>query len=209
MILLTGTGRCGTGFASKVLTSVGVTCTHEGIFMPRDPAHIWQEWRTRLAHPEWGWQAESSWLAMPFLGWDEMKDVTVVHLLRHPKAVMDSQIRMAFWDGTKYRTYAAWAARYALPEMDRWDRIEDKAALWYLRFNQRIAERADVAHHIERPATELLDKLGIDYEPHQVYDNTRYNSRTGIQASDVQLSDISEPLRSELAAMSEGYGYKW
>ena len=209
MILLTGTGRCGTGFASKVLTKAGVNCTHEVIFRPRDPEETRQEWRARMDNPHWGWVGESSWLAMPFLDWPEMKDVTIVHLIRHPKKVMDSQIRMVFWDGCEYRRYARWASIYAIPEMNDWPRIKDKAALWYLRFNQRIAERADITHHIERPATELLDKLGIEYQPHQVYQNTRYNSRAGHQASDVRLEDISKPLRVELAEMSAVYGYEW
>ena len=209
-LLVTGTGRCGTGYAAHVLTSAGVRCTHEGLFKPRPWPVTAQEIKARRDNPAWGWQAESSWLAFPFLKAANVRELVVVHQVRHPKHVIDSKCRMEFWNyrSGKYRLYANWARSY-LPRLDLYDTIQDKAAHWYIEVNRIVAESADVFHRAEDGGAALLDKLEIEYEPGTLYNNTRYNSRAGFVPSDVKLGDFSRELRLELERLSSRWGYDW
>jgi hypothetical protein len=63
-LVLTGTGRCATGFYAKFLTSAGATCGHERFFGVGGLEAALDV----LAAGHWvGTVAESSWLAAPFL----------------------------------------------------------------------------------------------------------------------------------------------
>lgn len=208
-LLATGTGRCGTGYFAQVVSSVGVKCSHEGVFQP-DPLEGTMEKLAVRLDPQntwWGWEAESSWMAAPFLNLPVLRDIKVVHLIRHPKAVIDSQMRIKAFDGghPKYRDFQV---RY-LPELDDLPPFH-QAAHYYVKWNEMIEPWAEFRHRVDRDSIlSLLDKLGIDWREKDVYSNTRYNSRRGWGNSDVDLESLPEPLRTELQRMTEGYGYEW
>ena len=93
-IIVSGTGRCGTGFMSRWLTSAGIKCTHEGVFNLGGWDSALEKIQHRLANTQWGWRADSSWLAAPFLHYPELDDMTVIHVVRHPKPTLDSFLRL-------------------------------------------------------------------------------------------------------------------
>src|SRR5690606_41523338 len=68
-VLITGTGRCGTGWMAGALTAAGAPCGHEAAFTAR-------------RHGDCDCVAESSWLTAPYL--DRLDGAYVVHLLRDP-----------------------------------------------------------------------------------------------------------------------------
>jgi hypothetical protein len=76
---VTGTGRCGTGFASEVLCRAGIWCGHEKWWAPEGPFYS-------------GMDGDSSWMAItagklpPFL-----------MLTRHPLGYVESQLRAPEW----------------------------------------------------------------------------------------------------------------
>lgn len=200
--LFTGTGRCGTGYMAQVLNGLGLPCGHEAIFNMGQTDVVRDRLRTSKA------VAESSWLAVPYLDWPELRGVTVVQVMRHPKKVMDSLLRMGFF-ADRFMSYHNWARAHVLPELDNWNRPEDKAALWWLGVNGMVAERADLMHRIEEPVTRILGALGIDYYGKELFGDTRYNHRAGRGPSDVRLVDISEPLRYQIREVGKLYGYEW
>jgi hypothetical protein len=214
-LFLTGTGRCGTGYMAQVLTSVGVNCTHEGVFHPHWERHPGcpseEELRRRVRLNQenawWGWQAESSWLAAPYLEIPEMRGCTVVHLLRHPKKVIDSQMRIRAFSGghSKFHDFQL----QFLPEMAGMEPLH-QAAYFYVKWNRMIEPHAQYRHRVDKDSTlRLLDLLGIEWSDKEVYQNTRYNSRAGWGQYDADLDGLPEPLRGELREMCEGYGYDW
>lgn len=204
--LITGTGRCGTGYAARLLTSAGVKCSHEGVFTPAG----WEQAKERIGlrrqHPDWGWEGESSWLAVPFVGKPELEGVTIVHLARHPKAVMDSFLRLMLY--TRSGSYYRWMAQF-IPRIEEFKSSVEKAAYWYVTLNEMVEPHAHVFHRVEDGGPALLDKLGIAHGGKELFSNTRYNTRTGHGPSDVALGDISQPWRAELQAMAQRYGYEW
>lgn len=206
MILITGTGRCGTGYIAQVLTSAGVKCSHEGLFTVSSWETARDKLEVRLAHPEWQWRAESSWLAAPWMSELKSYDLTIVHLVRHPKHVMDSHLRLMAY--TQYAPYYQWMTEY-LPELTQYTDPVAKAACWYVRVNQMVEPHADIFHHVEDDPRKLLDRLNIPHDGIDLFSNTHYNTRPGYGPSNVDIADVPQPLRSELLAMSDRYGYHW
>lgn len=214
-LFITGTGRCGTGYLSQVLTSIGVNCTHEGVFNPNwadDPGHPpVEELRRRVRLNQdnawWGWQAEASWLAAPYLDIPELEGCTVVQLTRHPKPTIDSNVRMGAF-GPRYQKYTDFQLQF-LPDLLDYETIAERAAYYYVRWNQMIEPYADIRWRVEDSTIELLDRLGLDWKDKPIYGNKRYNTRGWDKKSDVDLDGLPEPLRSELQEITERYGYEW
>lgn len=83
---MTGSGRCGTKYTSRVLSAAGVRCGHEQVFT-YDSA-------IGRAPVDWGvFEAESSWMACA----DLPDDVPVVLLVRHPLRVVKSWVEIGMF----------------------------------------------------------------------------------------------------------------
>ena len=102
--IATGTGRCGTRYVSRVLSEVGIPCGHESIFQPKGIVK-----NDRL-------QADSSWLAAPYLNHDIALNVPVIHVKRHPVDVVSSYVHIGFFDRVRNLNcrgpYALFARRH-------------------------------------------------------------------------------------------------
>ena len=207
-ILITGTGRCGTGFVARLLKSAGVQCTHEAVFNPMGWSNAQEAMRLMDERPEWNWTAESSWCGSVYLDRPELDGVTVVHLVRHPKKVIDSLLRE--WKGTHpyYNPHYHWLEKH-LPELADYKTPEAKATYKVLRLNEMVEFRADVCHRIEDDPRELLDKLGIDWQGCELFNNPEHNAHPGRAESDVQLADLPEGDGGRIEKMSTRYGYEW
>lgn len=100
-IISTGTGRCGTAYMAKLLTSVGIPCGHESLFTNKGIS----EYKYRILNRKkikfsdctmsvmepWtdpkSIVADSSYMAAPFLNLFECK---LIHLFRDPIKVISS-----------------------------------------------------------------------------------------------------------------------
>jgi hypothetical protein len=194
MILVTGTGRCGTGYVAQLLTSAGICCSHEGIFTVDNWETVKAKLELRLANPGWNWKAESSWLVAPLLPNLTHYPLTIVHIVRHPKHVMDSYLRMMIYTHPHHEPYYHWMANH-LPELNTYHDPVAKAACWYLRVNQMIEPYTKgMFHKVEDPPKHLLDLIGIPYDSMKLYSDTSYNSRPGYGPSNVAITDVPEPL---------------
>lgn len=198
--LVTGTGRCGTGYIAKVLQSSGVQCGHEAVF---SLGGLTAAWKALEGHPEI--EADSSWLAAPFLRSGILAEAQVVHLVRHPKRVVESLLRIGFFDDdSPYAEYAEYAY-IRLPELRNLETAEERAVHFCLEWNRMIEKAlADCDHvrwRVEDEPLELLHELGLQFNEVSVYKNRRYNSRAGKRV------DFSMDNWPELCQMAERYGY--
>jgi len=105
--LVTGTGRCGTVYMARLLTLAGIPCGHESIFDWKGitwakrrlagevPLELSSISTIRLENGRWSpepeWltdveaiEAESSYMAAPFLEESFLSETKVIHLVRHP-----------------------------------------------------------------------------------------------------------------------------
>lgn len=124
-VLITGIGRSGTGYMARVLSECGLPCGHERVFNlhTKDP----DDWGSR--------QAESSWLAVPWLGRLLTEDVLVYQLVRDPLRWLDSWVETVFSD----RRYMNWLATQLGHQPHWWkdDPVNAAQELWLRRFARR------------------------------------------------------------------------
>ena len=87
MIVVTGCGRSGTGYAAALLSALEIECGHERVFTPE----------TQVAPRDLGGlTADASWLAAPFLS-DLPDGAVVLHQVRDPVAVVASLLGIRFF----------------------------------------------------------------------------------------------------------------
>ena len=116
--IVTGTGRCGTGYFAALLNSMGLICGHESVFNLSGLGSA----KKRIAgekpftvsctcgHEQCKescmsnvlkeikgaeLQADSSYLAAPFLDDDDFKNYNFIHVLRNPIDVIKSFVQVA------------------------------------------------------------------------------------------------------------------
>jgi hypothetical protein len=159
-------------------------------------------------HPEWSWNAESSWCGAVYLDRPELQDVTVVHLVRHPKKVLDSLLRRHKHNHPYYGPHHHWLIKH-LPELGEWDTPEGRAACQYVQMNRMVEKRADIFHQVEHDPKELLAKLDIDWQGCDLFDDTAYNAHPGALTSDVKIADLPAEFQALIEEMTARYGYEW
>jgi hypothetical protein len=203
-IIATGTGRSGTGFIAKLLSSAGIKCGHERFF-----SHGGLDKAEQIYKKHWvGTIGESSWLAVPFLDSDLLKDALIIHVVRHPKKVIESMLRVVPEVTPEYHEFAC---QYIDGLEDIEGRI-DQAAYRYLKLNQMIeahtSHRDSILWRIEDEPGQLLQQLeerGFEVNYDDLFDNRRYNHKAG-HSGGVDLKQVKDTqLRAELAQMSERY----
>jgi len=181
--LVTGTGRCGTGYAAELLTSAGIPCGHEDVYTP---------WGI---FPQPGLDADSSWLAVPHL---EAFQGRVVHLVRHPVEVVRSFISIGF-----FREHLTWPHRaFAFRHFKRTGHELDDALRWTIEWNARIEPRADIRIRLEDLPVTLSRLVGRSVEgwtdpPHRINERPR--------TSQARVPDSA--LGDQLRQLAERYGY--
>lgn len=133
---VTGTGRCGTGYMSLVLRRNGVNCGHE---------NWWTADRKRIRA---GLDGDSSWMALPAVESGDWSG-PVVHITRHPVAVVRSFVGLGFPDHVSL-PYVPELVGMPQPRL---------AVEHWVRWNERCAAVADLSIRIE-DALDRLDEVG-------------------------------------------------
>lgn len=233
--LITGTGRCGTVYLSRLLTSIGMPCGHESIFgtyglmfaLRRmnglDPCYnsgcsiLDGEQEEVIEIPE----SESSYLAAPYLSSGLFHQGQVIHLVRHPLVVINSFVNglryfhsdKAEWIDSKDKVVPCGYHRFIyqyVPELSEPMTAIERAALYYVRWNQMIEK-------FKPPGTKrirLEDCPGpifdiLEIEPPKTYYQVLDSNRSPSSGKSVSIADIPlGKIRFELTAMAEKYGYR-
>lgn len=183
-LLVTGTGRCGTGYTAKLLTAAGVPCGHEEVFTPQGI----------VDRPDL--EADASWCAVPFL--DSFQG-RVVHLVRHPLAVVRSFVGIGFFERDLHFPHRKFAGRH----FERSGFPLPDAMRWWIEWNRRIEPYADVRIRVE-------DLPGV--LPFIVDRRIRWStepSRLTNHRTRAVIEELPEGgLRDELEVMALRYGYE-
>jgi hypothetical protein len=208
-IIVTGTGRSGTGFASKWLTSIGIPTGHESFFTPGGLEMALRLLRHRLSFL----RGESSWLAAPYLDSQPLRGALVIHQVRHPKQMIESCLRKPTSQAPAYAEYM----ENHLPQMGRYEDELNKMACQWIWWNQMIEEaiedREAYFWRVEDGTDGLLQWLEghglVDTSrlyPAQLFSNTRYNHKVG-PAKTAHLEEIRPDLIQPLREQMQRYGY--
>jgi hypothetical protein len=162
--VITGTGRSGTGYLSRLLSTLDVPCGHEKIFHPflRDDV---------LGCSNNNLIGDSSWLAAPLL--EQLSERTwVFHQVRHPIEVARSFLGIGFFDknpSASHSPYLEFVRRHQsfdriMNEFERfmfhwvcWNQmVETKTKTIGLNYHRIKLEDMDA----ESINTQLLSKIG-------------------------------------------------
>lgn len=201
--IITGTGRCGTKFASKAFTSAGIPCGHEQVFRFR-----------RMRRPARHLVAESSWAALAYLDSRWAREAILVHLVRHPLKVIgswlgsDGLIHADVSERPGLRRWNVFAARL-LPDLYEFDNLQEMGAYRWVRWNslleEHTARRESRFCRVEDGLAATIASLGERGVP--TYGDTRCNT---LPHPELLLADIpSGRWRDEMVAMGERYGYEF
>jgi hypothetical protein len=212
--IITGTGRCGTVFFAKLLTSVGISCGHETIFsydgIERAKARLNGKLRRELSQisksstnqGEQKWfpdgikniQADSSYMAAPFL--DLFPEAAVIHLVREPMEVINS-----FVDGFGYfkdsclnnpseKVYHEFIYKHAPSVLD-YVKPLDRAAAYYIAWNEMIERKVRGKYLRFSLNYQRFDRLFnfLEVTP-KTYSTKRLNERSHLRKKYTMVSEI-------------------
>ena len=206
-LIVTGTGRCGTGFAAKWLSSVGIRCGHEAVFTP----HGMGQARYMLVQGP-PLMADAAWEAAPFLRWRLLEDVPCIHLVRHPKRVAASLARVPPSTTPIFDEFC----KAHFPRLYGCESVLDAAVCRVVEITRRI-EILRPERYVWRiedgteGVMDYLEHIGLynpAYDPGEPFSDTRYNHKAG-QPVEVRLEEMQPELAGELVEAVEQYGYKW
>jgi hypothetical protein len=201
--IITGTGRCGTGYMATVLGACGLRVGHEDVFGPTG---------IRKLAVQNEFHGDCSWMAVPFIESGESKADVVVTQVRHPLSVISSYLDIGTFSKTS-SNYSKFMFRNE-PDISRIHTERLNAILWYLRWNQRAMSVSDLVWNVENiPYGQLRDFLStiggngamLDSAISSVPSNVNGSGRIGtLTWDDISDSDIKEELM-EFSALI-GYG---
>lgn len=229
--LVTGTGRCGTVYMARLLTSLGIPCGHESVFDYRGIR--WAEKRLKREEPlelsyvsqteykDGKWKpldrwlvdltsivAESSYMAAPFLNEPIMQGATVIHVVRDPVKVVHSFCNYIdyFKSHVGSNSYEQFIYRW-VPELQKEMPQYDRACLFYVRWNEMI-ERGKPAlfHRIEDDPQRVVDFLGKEgpYFKEDEVNSLKKPVNDRFTIDKIRSRDIL----NQFVAIGQRYGYK-
>lgn len=234
--VITGTGRSGTVYLARVLTSLGLPCGHETIFdyygfdvameringnrplklsdvsmMRFDGSHclVIHEWLKDINSIV----ADSSYLSAPYLG---LVEASFVHVVRDPLKVVNSFCNYINYFKNPHPSdpYGAVYEEFIykhVPEMTRPMTQYERACLYYVRWNQMIEKNLTgkrfIFHRIEDSIEPLLNFLELRHET-CMFDDKKVNSFEHATPKTFTLNDLkNSPLKRDFIDMGRRYGY--
>ena len=229
--LVVGTGRCGTVFMARLLTSLGIPCGHESIFNWQGVEHAKKilsgeyspylshtstvTWKNGQCYDEVNWledissiQAESSYLSAPYLEQDFLQKVKIIHVVRDPVKVVHSFCHHIKYFADEPKTVWEDFIYNQLPELKVSMPHYDRACLYYIMWNELIEKaKIDLFHRIENGSNTVMGFLGQYSE--SPFSNTEINTykRWSEEHFNIHLIQSKE-IRERFIDIGRKYGYK-
>lgn len=207
-LVITGTGRSGTGYMAEILRASGVVCGHEGVFTTAAVLG--------RSLPAWGeYEADSSWLAVPLLPWMRVeRQQHVVLVVRRPLAVVRSFLALGVFD--RWDDYQA-VVREATPLTLAEPTAADRALAHWCAWNVAASLSADEVVRIEdlHPdrVVPWVQALGRDPAPVEEAFKTvprNVNARTEAKqgVGSIMPSLFRPPILETARRIAAGFGYR-
>lgn len=219
--LVTGTGRCGTVFMARLLTSAGIPCGHESVFdydgiigaklKLQGQKPIGGSVCSKLA--EEGWVnpneivAESSYMAVPYLFSPLLKKTKIIHVVRNPLDVISSFVKdlnyfsHAVPVDDKYQRLIY----HFLPVLSHIENQIIRACYYYIEWNIAIekSQQPKIFHRIEDDPAPVIEFVGGNSE--NLFSNKTINTMR-VRKNNFSFSDIPNgPIKKQLLRISERY----
>lgn len=227
-LIVTGTGRCGTVYMAKVLTSLGLPCGHESIFNFENEETVMARFNGEIEptisdcsinKEKWIDEsiivADSSYMAAPHLSRSELNGIPVIHVVRHPMKVISSFVKtLKYFSGGKPlggHHWQSWIYK-KMPELIENRSPIEKACLYYVLWNNLIEDSCKnkryFFHKIEYPLSAKFYKfIGVKFKNDFKLPPSNTNAFEP-RDSDFTLSDIPKgPIFDVFQDMASKYKY--
>jgi tetratricopeptide (TPR) repeat protein len=197
-IVITGTGRCGTGYMANLLTSAGLPCGHENIFsLTINKGNLMDNGKAN----------DSSWLAAPLLRSSCFNEAAIIHAVRHPLDTIESFRAIKFF--TEKNLFYLYVER-VLPELKMLD--PDRAPFYFfIEWTKMILKYEDderyIRQKVEDDPVSLIKRLGGNIT--NLYSDTKYNTRRSDKIrEELTVHEIPNEYKTEFLEISEKIGYE-
>jgi hypothetical protein len=220
-LIVSGTGRCGTLYWAKSLTSMGLNCGHESIF------NYWNFKKTKSiikgknppinslcsklkGHNIKNILADSSYLSAPYLNEPMVKKIPVIHIVRNPMKVISSFVKNLKYFDEMNSIWETFMCKH-LPALKKINSPIERAAYYYIEWNKLIEkanndERIYIFHRVEDVFKHDLSFAGINQI--KLHKNTQEN-KIGQCYQDFYINQIPKgKIRRSLLQMANKYGYE-
>jgi hypothetical protein len=230
--VVVGTGRCGTVFMARYLTSLGIPCGHEAVFdwqgLSKAQKIFNDSYLPHLSYvstmtlqkgewiPEPTWlddlskiEADSSYMSAPFLCDPILENTSIIHVVRDPVKVVHSFCHHIdyFKSDSPNNPYESFIYKH-LPELSKNMPQYDRACLFYVAWNELI-EKSNVSlfYRIEDDPKVVAGFLNKDSE--NAFANKKSNSLAKWSEQVFQTHLIqSLEIRQRFIALGRKYFYK-
>lgn len=235
--IVTGTGRSGTCFMARFLTSLGIPCGHESIFdyggidvaMYRlsNPDRIKTSYASTVRYTEWVpeplpvWLddpseivAESSYMAAPYLGHTVFCKVPTIHVVRNPIRVVNSFCNYLnyFREARGTNAYETFIYNH-FPELTSEELTPyERCALYWVLWNKMIETALTNRDNryfvkIEGGTDGLLNFLGLQGTKKPLFSDKKVNSFES-PGDRFRLSELPDgSIKRDFVELGERYGY--
>ena len=182
-IIITGTGRCGTLYLSKLLSFCNIFCGHETIFDHSSWNQILQRIYgneelslSKIAKKNYGDYlkdniivGDSSYMAMPYLDMNIFNDCFFIHVIRNPIDVINSFCHnMNYFYDEPYSNIDEFNRKYInfiykhVPDIKKYKNPYEKAACFYLYWNDQIEKKLKNKNKIKIKIEEVGIKKDLE-----------------------------------------------
>jgi len=198
--IIASTPRSSTGYLSQLFTSAGVPIGHEMFYgMPGNGFYPKNA------------VGDSSWLAVPHLRSEQLKDATVIHLVRNPLKTVSSMFHAQNLEDRNLGTniYCMYKLK-CLPDILKYKGLDRYLFFWTV-WHKEIDLRTDKLYRIEsinKNPKKIFADLGIDISKKKLY-TKKYNAYKDV--SYLKLKDLkgcNPILVKEFKELTKKYGYK-
>lgn len=218
--LVVGTGRCGTVYMAKFLSSINIPCTHEGVFYKdgidgaiarikgESPIEISDIAKMSSYNEEnlgktWFKEkvteivADSSYMAAPFVNHDILKNTTIIHVVRKPMAVINSFVeglgyfRDESFNEPYLKPYHEFIYKY-IPTLKQPLDAVSRAALYWLKWNDMIVRFSTGKRYYLHQIENKVDNLMafLNVPMQPYYNNQKSNHKDGLICRYHNFKDI-------------------
>jgi len=182
-IIITGTGRCGTLYLSKLLSFCNIFCGHETIFDHSSWNKILQRIYgneelslSKIAKKNYGDYlkdniivGDSSYMAMPYLDMNIFNDCFFIHVIRNPIDVINSFCHnMNYFYDEPYSNIDEFNRKYInfiykhVPDIKKYKNPYERAACFYLYWNDKIEKKLKNKNKIKIKIEEVGIKKDLE-----------------------------------------------
>ena len=226
--IVTSTGRSGSVFMARVLTDWGIPCGHESVFNEEKEKIVLDRFYGQepitfsKCSENHGWmdspeiKADSSYMAVPYLNYEDINKVPIIHAVRNPLAVVSSFVKdlQYFCDKPNNiyneKHWEEWI--YAnCPEINLTKDPLERACCHWFNWNRRIEEagknRLYYFHRVEDKFNDDFFKfIGIEKQP-VGFLNKKVNTMKK-RTEDFKVDDIPNgEIKDNFVNLMKKYGY--